>query len=169
MELDQELIGLELPPIHQRATSSSSGCSRPGDDLRARLAGAWTVSRRQRVGVATRVTPAHCRCGTELSPDLLACPVCGALTHSDRLKHLAVEAEAIHADSPRTARDLWVQASCFTTMSALAERELARIVLLQLPRRAHAVIAPADRQTRFLLAHLERAVARFGHIRHARV
>jgi len=34
---------------------------------------------------------------------------------------------------------------------------------------AHAVIAPADRQTRFLLAHLERAVARFGHIRHARV
>jgi hypothetical protein len=54
-------------------------------------------------------------------------------------------------------------------MSALAERELARIVLLQLPRRAHAVIAPADRQTRFLLAHLERAVARFAHIRHARV
>jgi Zn-dependent protease len=37
--------------------------------------------------------------------------VCGALTHSDRLKQLAAEAEAcVRADSPLAARDLWAQA-----------------------------------------------------------
>jgi Zn-dependent protease len=57
------------------------------------------------------VTATRCQCGTELSPDLLACPLCGSLTHSDRLKQLAAEAEACsQADSPRAARDLWVQA-----------------------------------------------------------
>ena len=54
--------------------------------------------------------PTRCHCGTEISPDILACPMCGALAHSDRLKQLAAEAEAIHVDSPRAARDLWVEA-----------------------------------------------------------
>ena len=55
--------------------------------------------------------PTRCHCGTELSPDILACPVCGSLTHSERLKQLAAEAVAcVGADSPRAARDLWTQA-----------------------------------------------------------
>jgi len=57
------------------------------------------------------LTPARCHCGTELPPGILACPVCGSLTHSDRLKQLAAEADACaRADSPLAARDLWNQA-----------------------------------------------------------
>jgi Zn-dependent protease len=58
------------------------------------------------------VTPTHCtHCGTELSPDALACPVCKALIHADRLKQLAGEAErATHANDLMTARDRWSEA-----------------------------------------------------------
>ena len=41
----------------------------------------------------------------------------------------------------------------------LTDREFARIVLLELPRRAHAVVAEADGERRSFLPHLERAVA----------
>lgn len=37
---------------------------------------------------------AHCpNCGTAIAPDLLACPTCDRLKHSDRLKDLAAQAE----------------------------------------------------------------------------
>ena len=39
------------------------------------------------------MTPTHCsRCRTELPPFALACPACGLLIHTERLKQLAAEA-----------------------------------------------------------------------------
>ncbi len=50
-------------------------------------------------------------CATELSPDALACPACGALVHADRLKGLAASAEsAIRAGDPLAAREHWTAA-----------------------------------------------------------
>jgi len=41
------------------------------------------------------VTPTHCvHCQTELPPDVLACPACGALIHAVTLKELAAAADA---------------------------------------------------------------------------
>ena len=41
------------------------------------------------------MTPLNCpRCGTELAPDVLACPACKSLVHSETLKRLAADAGA---------------------------------------------------------------------------
>jgi Zn-dependent protease len=55
------------------------------------------------------VTPAQCeRCGTELPPAPLACPVCGALVYASRLKELAARATAAEATGDlATARERW--------------------------------------------------------------
>jgi Zn-dependent protease len=57
------------------------------------------------------VTPLECSaCRTELPPDTLACPACGALVFSDTLKRLAAEAEsAMRRDNLADARDHWVE------------------------------------------------------------
>ena len=51
----------------------------------------------------------------------------------------------------------------------LAHRQLARIVLLELSRRAHAVVAQTDRKRRRFLPHLECAVAALHDVRNRRV
>ena len=51
------------------------------------------------------------RCGTELAPDALACPACGALRHAGRLKALAADAEsARRAGDIEAAREHWTNA-----------------------------------------------------------
>ncbi|HEX6464415.1 MAG TPA: site-2 protease family protein [Vicinamibacterales bacterium] len=48
------------------------------------------------------------RCGTELAPSGLACPACGALRYSDRLKEVAAAAEsARQAGDAGAAREHW--------------------------------------------------------------
>ena len=58
------------------------------------------------------MTTTHCaRCGTELPPDALACPACGALVHADTLKELAAAAEtAAAAGDLVAARTRWASA-----------------------------------------------------------
>jgi Zn-dependent protease len=55
------------------------------------------------------VTPTHCsRCGTELAPNLLACPACGSLVHAAALKQRAAAAQAaVGAGEPDLARRHW--------------------------------------------------------------
>ena len=51
------------------------------------------------------------RCGTELAPDALACPACGALRHAARLKALAADAEsARRTGDVGAAREHWTNA-----------------------------------------------------------
>jgi Zn-dependent protease len=51
-----------------------------------------------------------CRqCGTEIVPQMLSCPACGALRHADELKRLAASASAAAA-APSEALALWRQA-----------------------------------------------------------
>jgi Zn-dependent protease len=51
------------------------------------------------------------RCGTERAPQALACPACGALVHSQRLRELADRAEAAtNAGDRAAARQLWLEA-----------------------------------------------------------
>jgi Zn-dependent protease len=51
------------------------------------------------------------RCGTELAPEALACPACGALRHGARLKELAADAEAARrAGDVEVAREHWTTA-----------------------------------------------------------
>jgi len=61
----------------------------------------------------------RCRqCGTELAPSLLACPMCHALVHADRLKTVARQAEEAEARSDREAAlTLWRE-----TLSLLPSR-----------------------------------------------
>jgi len=56
-----------------------------------------------------------CRaCGTELSPHALACPACGALVHTEKLKQLAGNADAAtRAGDLARARDEWEAALRF--------------------------------------------------------
>ena len=58
------------------------------------------------------MTPTHCgHCGTELPPDVLACPACAALVHSDQLKQLAIAAGvAADAGDLAAARTHWAAA-----------------------------------------------------------
>ena len=59
------------------------------------------------------LTPAApcARCGTELAPEMLNCPACGTLVHSERLKSLAAEAEAAKAaGNLRDETAAWQQA-----------------------------------------------------------
>jgi Zn-dependent protease len=58
------------------------------------------------------VTPLGCaRCGTELPPDVLACPACAWLIHADALKQLAARADlATSAGDVAAARDHWTNA-----------------------------------------------------------
>jgi Zn-dependent protease len=50
-------------------------------------------------------------CGTELSPDALACPACTALVHADQLKRLAADADAAAASGAlSSARTYWTSA-----------------------------------------------------------
>lgn len=60
----------------------------------------------------TRLQSAVCaRCGSEVSPALLACPGCGQLVHSDELRRLAEQAErATQAGDAATALATWRQA-----------------------------------------------------------
>jgi Zn-dependent protease len=55
------------------------------------------------------VTPIYCSdCRTELPPDTLACPACGALSYRDTLKRLAGDAESARlAGNLTVARDHW--------------------------------------------------------------
>jgi len=55
------------------------------------------------------VTPIYCSdCRTELPPDALACPACGALSYRDTLKRLAGDAESARlAGNLAAARDHW--------------------------------------------------------------
>src|SRR5205823_4921549 len=56
----------------------------------------------------SELTP-HCQaCGTELAPNLLTCPTCRRLVHSDRLKTLAES--AANAASPVDALAAWREA-----------------------------------------------------------
>ena len=58
------------------------------------------------------MTSPHCsRCGTQLAPDSLACPACGALIHAEMLKDLAGKAQAQTAIGDLVAaRDFWMNA-----------------------------------------------------------
>jgi Zn-dependent protease len=50
-------------------------------------------------------------CGTELSPEALACPACAALVHAEQLKQLAADADAAtRAGDAATARNHWTTA-----------------------------------------------------------
>ena len=55
------------------------------------------------------MTPIYCSdCRTELPPDALACPACGALSYRDTLKRLAGDAESARlAGNLAAARDHW--------------------------------------------------------------
>ena len=54
------------------------------------------------------------RCGTELAPHALACPACGTLVHTNKLKQLAATAdEAAAAGELTTARERWEEALRF--------------------------------------------------------
>lgn len=63
---------------------------------------------------ATPAAPGHqrCRqCGTELAPELLACPLCGTLVHAAALRELATAAQAHEAEGALVqARDEWQRA-----------------------------------------------------------
>ncbi len=51
------------------------------------------------------------RCGTELPPQVLACPACAALVHADDLKRIALDAEAAATAGERSAAQaLWRRA-----------------------------------------------------------
>jgi Zn-dependent protease len=58
------------------------------------------------------LTPVDCaRCGTELSPDALACPACGSLIHGGTLKQLAADADvATRTGDLTSARNYWASA-----------------------------------------------------------
>ena len=58
------------------------------------------------------MTRAACRhCGTELSSDALACPVCASFVHADALKRFAAEADTLTRDgSLLAARAEWTKA-----------------------------------------------------------
>jgi len=58
------------------------------------------------------VTRAACtHCGTELSSDALACPVCASLVHADSLKRFAADADVLTRDgSLLAARAEWTKA-----------------------------------------------------------
>jgi Zn-dependent protease len=58
---------------------------------------------------AVAIDPGVCRvCGTELSPHALACPACGALVHTEKLKQLAASADAAtRAGDLVKAREEW--------------------------------------------------------------
>src|SRR5690606_17528872 len=60
---------------------------------------------RSKVSAEPLAAPARClKCGSQLSPALLACPACGRLVHSRELKRLVDEANAAQAaDDPTTA------------------------------------------------------------------
>ena len=66
----------------------------------------------EKVVTAVAVTPGQCRvCGTELAPHALACPACGALVHTDKLKQLAATADAAtRAGDLAKAREEWESA-----------------------------------------------------------
>ena len=50
-------------------------------------------------------------CGTQLPPHALACPACGTLLHSDKLKSLAAEATSATTSGDLTsARESWQSA-----------------------------------------------------------
>ena len=51
----------------------------------------------------------------------------------------------------------------------LVHRQFTRIVLLELPRRAHAVVAQTDRERRSFLPHLKRAVTILNQVRNLSV
>ena len=57
------------------------------------------------------MTPIYCSdCRTELPPDALACPACGALSYRDTLKRLAGDAESARlAGNLAAARDHWAE------------------------------------------------------------
>jgi Zn-dependent protease len=58
------------------------------------------------------VTPLECpQCGTELAPDVLACPACKSLVHAEKLKRLAADADAsARAGDLAAARAQWSDA-----------------------------------------------------------
>jgi Zn-dependent protease len=58
------------------------------------------------------VTSSRCAsCGTELAPNALACPACGALVHTSALKDLAGQAQSrAAAGDLAAARELWMNA-----------------------------------------------------------
>jgi len=58
------------------------------------------------------VTPTHCvHCRTELPPDVLACPACGALIHAATLKELAAAADvSAQGGDLVSARQHWTNA-----------------------------------------------------------
>jgi len=69
------------------------------------------------------------RCGTQLAPNALACPACGALVHAERLKELAARAEAAAGDL-EGARGEWTSALALlppaaSQHAAVAERVAA--------------------------------------------
>jgi Zn-dependent protease len=62
-------------------------------------------------GVAAREVSRCAACATELAPDMLACPSCQTLVHSNLLKDLAATAEARRAAKDLVgARDAWNRA-----------------------------------------------------------
>jgi Zn-dependent protease len=64
------------------------------------------------VGASPAALAARCsQCGTELAPTVLACPRCGALVHSERLRTLASDAGAAKANGDLRAESAaWQQA-----------------------------------------------------------
>ena len=54
--------------------------------------------------------PTHCAtCRSELSPDALVCPACGALVYAEELKRLAARATAAETDDLPEATRLWTE------------------------------------------------------------
>ena len=63
------------------------------------------------LGTATGLVARCAHCGTELAPAALACPACGTLVHSERLKELAAAAETANAAGDARAESAaWQQA-----------------------------------------------------------
>lgn len=77
--------------------------------------------------------PSRClKCGTQLSPALLACPSCGRLVHARELKRLVDEAHAAQAaDDPTTALDRFRSALDLlppgTRQAATLQEEVAKL------------------------------------------
>ena len=78
------------------------------------------------------------QCGTELAPHAVACPACGALLHSEKLKQIAASADqAARAGDLATAREQWEAALRFLPVES-RQYETIRARITDLTKRIEA-------------------------------
>jgi Zn-dependent protease len=85
------------------------------------------------------------QCGTELAPHAVACPACGLLVHSEKLKQIAANAdEAVRAGDLVNARELWEAALRFLPVES-QQYEKIRARITDLTKRIEAVPGSAPK------------------------